>query len=304
MNEVFSESSFLKKLFPLLATNKRVSVPVGDDCAVFDCGEKQIVIGVDQLVESKHYLAGTDATLAGKKLLARNLSDIAAMGAKPTFAVISVAVSPDKSEEWLLGFHRGVVQEAEKFGVLLIGGDLAQTPQDNVASLTLLGELSKDEKPALRSGARSGDILYATGEFGFSFETEHHLTFSPRVNEGRWLRSRVKALMDVTDGLLIDSSRMAMSSKVNLILNVDDIPARTFLDQPADIKRRLTDGEDYELIMAVAPEDEKTFLKDWPFDLALTRIGQFSGGQAGRVIDSTGNELCEIYGTGFDHFNK
>ena len=297
MSSGFSEGEFLSKLFPLLNTDG-VLVPPGDDCAVVEVGGKKLSISVDQLIQGKHYLPETDPYRAGKKLMARNLSDLAAMGAKPLFALISSATGPDKDEDWLLRFHEGIVNEADKYGTIIIGGDLAQAPTDTLASLTIIGE--NESAPLLRSGACDSDALYVTGEFGRSFPSEHHLNFSPRVEQGIFLVDFASAMIDITDGLLLDCSRVSLASGLGVCLEPGLIPPR----KEASIQERLTDGEDYELLFAVSKQNEKKLQSDWPFSLKLTKIGHFSKNiKSGQIIDSSGIDLAEKYGSGFDHFN-
>ena len=256
-------------------------------------------MSVDQVIEGRHYLPESGPFAAGRKLMARNLSDLAAVGAKPMFALSSSASGPGKGEEWLVDFHKGIISEAEKSGTILIGGDLASTDNDTVNSLTIIGEIEGD--PAVRSGAESGCLIYVTGEFGRSFPTEHHLSFTPRVEEGIWLSKICRAMIDVTDGLLIDCLRISRSSDCGVRLEPESIPAR----DEASVKERLTDGEDYELLFAVAPEDEKNLLNDWPFSVKLSKIGSFSAEiAAGTACDANGTDLSGLYGNGYDHFDE
>lgn len=297
MAKPFSENSFLKKLFPLLPTGKNVIVPAGDDCAVIEVGGKLLALSVDQLIENRHYLPESGPFKAGRKLLTRNLSDLAAMGAQPLYALISSATGPDKDEEWLEEFHRGILSAAKIYNVLILGGDLAVTPNDTLASLTIIGELEK--KPILRSGALAGHSIYVTGEFGNSFLSEHHLNFEPRIHEGQWLAEHASAMIDITDGVLTDLLRVSAASGVGAVLFPEQVPAR---DQ-ASIKQRMCDGEDYELLFAIDQKDEKKLEKDWPFSCSLTKIGNFCAEiDPGKAVDKEGTDLTQIYGLGFDHF--
>ncbi|MCM8527283.1 MAG: thiamine-phosphate kinase [Lentisphaeraceae bacterium] len=297
MSNTFSENSLLKKIFPLLSTNEDLLVPPGDDCAVLKSGGKNLSITVDQLIENRHYLSTTSAYDAGRKLMARNLSDIAAMGGNPKFAVMTSATS-FKGEDWLLEFHRGVIEEGKKHQVVLIGGDLAGTDNDNVSSLTLIGEVNGTG--ILRSGAKPGNFLYVTGTLGASFESEHHLKFQPRIEEGSWLNKYAEAMIDITDGLLTDLSRMCSSSKCGAELNLEKIPLRNY--QGNTLSKALCDGEDYELLFAV-PADKAEFLeKDWPFTTKLTMIGRFIENSDCRVISNKNEDLLEKFGEGYDHF--
>jgi thiamine-monophosphate kinase len=297
MSNSFTETSFLKKLFPLLNTNEDVLVPAGDDCAVIEAGGRKLALSVDQLIEGKHYLPVSGPYKAGRKLMARNLSDLAAMGAKPLFALICLAAGPDKGEEWLISFHKGILSEADLYDVTVIGGDLAVAPTDTLASLTIIGEIA--EQPLLRSTASEGQSIYVTGEFGCSFPSEHHLDFQPRVKEGLWLADYAKAMIDITDGLMIDSLRVAEASDLGIVFDLEKIPGRN----GASTKEALTDGEDYELMFAVDAEDEKKLESDWPFPIPLTKIGRFCATvSTGQAVDVNGEDLLNKFGSGFDHF--
>jgi thiamine-monophosphate kinase len=297
MSSSFTEASFLKKLFPLLNTNEEVLVPAGDDCAVINAGGRKLALSVDQLIENKHYLPESGPYKAGRKLMARNLSDLAAMGAKPLFALICLAAGPDKDEEWLISFHKGILSEADLYDVTIIGGDLAVAPVDTLASLTIIGEIA--DEPLLRSTACDGQSIYVTGEFGCSFPSEHHLNFQPRIKESLWLTDYAKAMIDITDGLLIDSLRVAEASNLGIVFDLERIPARN----GASTKQVLTDGEDYELMFAINSEDEKKLESDWPFPIQLTKIGRFCAKvSSGNAVDVHGEELLDKFGSGFDHF--
>ena len=301
MSRGFSEDSFLHSLFPQLKTTSDVLVGPGDDCAVIDAGDKCLVIGVDQVIEGRHYLPETPAELIGRKLVARNLSDLAAMGAKPRFMLLSSTSSKAKDEAWLRKFHQGVLSLGKEFGVCLIGGDLATTENESVASLTIIGETEQNSY-ICRSGAKSGDYLFATGSYGNSFDSQHHLNFTPRVEEGVWLNEfGVSAMIDVTDGLLKDSHKLSLSSGLSLVLYEEAI----LLREGADLSSAFCDGEDYELIFAVPEDCTSDLLSSWKFDIPLTKIGKFESLMKGKYPASiSGENLFEKYGRGFDHFHE
>jgi thiamine-monophosphate kinase len=300
MTEAFSEKGFLDFLLPQIPTSEKVVVPSGDDCAVIECNGRYLAIGIDQLIEGRHYLPETAPELAGRKLLTRNLSDLAAMGATPLYALLSCAINPSKGHEWLARFHKGLLDCASEYKLILIGGDLAGQKYDTTMSLTIIGDLP--DKGVLRSTARIGDRLFATGHFGNSFLSNHHLLFSPRIEEGKWLREfGVKAMMDVTDGLVQDVSTIAKMSNLQVKIDLTQIPLRG----GADLKMALTEGEDYELIFAVDPADVIRLKNDWPFACEITELGLFEPFVNGtRVADSQGGDLMTNYGQGFDHFSS
>ena len=301
-----TEDKFLTQLFKKLpASSPQVIVPPGDDCAVFLPAQgRQQVIAADQLIEGRHYLKGTSAKLCGRKLLARNLSDIAAMGAKPKYAILTCKLSEECDEKWLMDFHQGLLELASEFEVQLIGGDLARGPGPSNFSLTITGSV---EQAITRCGAQASDLLYATGSFGFSFETEHHLTFQARVPEGLLLNKLgiAKAMIDITDGLLLDSKRLLKAADQDLDLHflTESIPRREFQSQAASLEQALTNGEDYELIFTIAPQDEKKLLENWTCATPITKIGHFQLGKQ-QILDQDKQSLESLMNQTYDHLRK
>lgn len=270
-----NENEFLKKVIPMFKQNSDVIIGPGDDCAVLkiDGNENECLLyAVDQVVSDVHYLFDSDdPELVGRKLVKRNISDIASMGGEPFSAVITAAVSSNFQR--LEKIYSGIAREAEEWNMSVCGGDYSSVKPRNleVFTLSILGKV-KREKLCLRSNAKEGDCLFATGKFGNSFNSKHHLTFTPRLEQSRFLSGRfTNAMMDVSDGLLMDLKRFAEASKVTASLFTDKIPLRS---GTKSLKHALTDGEDYELIFSVRPELESSLIKAWPFkDLELSRIG-------------------------------
>jgi thiamine-monophosphate kinase len=302
-----TEDAFLKALFKRLPSpSGKLVIPPGDDCAGYALkGGKILLVAVDQIVEKRHYLAeGPDAATpeqVGRKLLARNLSDIAAMGGKPLFCLVAASIGAGHDERWLNRFFNGILKLGKKYGVSLIGGDLATAPQDTVASLTIIGEVGT-ANVCRRSGARTGDLLFATGKFGRSFQTGHHLSFEPRLKQGQWLaRNRfARAMIDVSDGLLIDAWRLCLASGVGLRLDTAAILRRT---AATTMDEALNDGEDHELLFAVPKTKAKDILETWPFArVAVTKIGEFFSANRPFITDRRGVRLSGWKMAGFDHF--
>ena len=302
-----SEYDFLKELFERLPVPPpELVIPPGDDCAGLRIGNNRILlIAVDQIVGGKHYyLEGPSAASpeqVGRKLLARNLSDIAAMGGCPLYCLVACGLSPSYNKLWLRRFFDGLLQLSREFGIVMIGGDLAATPTDTVASLTILGEVP-EAMVCRRSGARPGDYLFATGWFGRSLTTGHHISFTPRCREGHWLAQHgfAVAMIDVSDGLLIDAGRMCCASSVGLKLDTATIPLRT---SETLLEEALTDGEDYELLIAVSRNRARQLQEGWPFtELPLTRIGEFVASDSHTVFGQDGTPLAPDGKQGYDHF--
>ena len=303
------EKDILDKIPGIFQQGGEVLVGPGDDCAVLDFGvDRLYLMAVDQLISDIHYRKEFESPAnIAKKLLNRNISDIAAMGGVPAQALLTMTLSsPTASEKgWIDQFLTAVSNEAQTYGISVCGGDIASTKADTDSfSLTITGWV-KRESLCLRSSARAGENLFATGLFGNSFPTGHHINFSPRLAAAEFLAGKfTNAMIDVSDGLLLDSARIAEMSELGLSLNTELIPAR----DGAGVTQCLTDGEDYELLFAVPPERAEDLIKKWPFaDIPLTRVGFFTEERPGTVVDHKGrllysgtdNENC----CGFDHLS-
>lgn len=264
------------------SVNPPAPAGIGDDCAVLPAGRKTQVrlITVDPLIFGRHFDAGLAAQWAGAKLLKRNLSDIAAMGGSPSFAVVSLVLSSDVSLRWLERFYRGLAAAARRYRVRVVGGDIAQAPGRKNASflsahLTLTGGLAAG-RAVTRQGARLGDVIYVTGELGASLATGHHFRFEPRLREGRWLAARkeVRAMMDLSDGLGKDLRALTPRGGAPALL-AEALPRR----RGATVAQAVSDGEDYELLFAVArTADQAALQRDFRRAFPRTRltaIGRF-----------------------------
>jgi thiamine-monophosphate kinase len=198
----------------------------------------------------------------------------------------------------MVRFHNGIIAFASELDMGILGGDLARTPHDTVCSLTILGTVPAAEV-VLRRGAREGDVLLATGTFGDSLDTGHHLSFPTRWREGRWLAANgyARAMIDVSDGLVLDAGRLCRASETGLMLDVDAVPLRT---PGYDRMQALADGEDYELLAAVQADAVDAVLAEWPFeDVPITPIGWFRCTRDHVVVDCDGTVLQKA---GYDHF--
>jgi thiamine-monophosphate kinase len=301
-----SEKDILQKAFRHLRQRGEIVVPPGHDCAVIRTGKGECLAATaDQLIEGVHYKADSAPAKIAIKLLRRNLSDIAACGAEPFFALATVALSSSNNtaaaEKWFDGFFRALGRESAKWKVSVCGGDIAKIAKKkgtSVLTMSLFGKIS-DGKFCVRGGAKSGDILFCTGEFGNSFKSGHHMNFTPRVREGRFLAGKwTRTMIDVSDGLLRDASRLAEASGKGLVVFTDKIPRRR---GAAALKSALGDGEDYELLFAVSERRAERLIKEWPFKTRLSRIGYFTSDKSG-IFSAAGDNLREKFGMGYDHF--
>ncbi len=295
---MLDELYILKHLLPSLSQSESVRIGPGDDCAALEFGNGSLLLAaVDQLIGDRHYWRDTTVpALAGAKLMKRNLSDIAAMGGTARWALLTVAAN-GRTPDWILEFCRGVADAGKPWGVSVIGGDLAECAMaGEVSTLTILGEVPAGEV-VRRGGAQPGDRVFVTGALGNSL-AGHHLTFSPRLPEGRFLASHgfARAMLDISDGLLLDASRLAAASGVRLVLTPPLLPLR----EGADVAGALGDGEDYELLFTVPPAREAELMANWPLEFApLTMIGVVEKGEG--VVDANGENLLWNRKIGYEH---
>ena len=281
----------------------------GDDCALVETSSlrKNLYATSDAVIFGRHFDASADPRRAGAKLMKRNISDIASMGASPVAALTSSIFSKNLSIEWLDGFCAGLAETAEEYGIKLIGGDLASVGADFFSMhLTLLGDSSS--RPLLRTGAVDGDWIYVTGVLGGSLESGHHLNFKPRLSEGIWLGRQkcVHACTDLSDGLGGDLKNIIPPGEFCAEIYANSIPVRSLSNGKATLKQALSDGEDYELLFAINGDCgnfEKSFFS--AFGYVPHRIG--------RIVKADKDSLGEIFildsktkipyeGEGFSHF--
>ncbi len=257
------------------SASPRAPFGVGDDCAVLAPSRGRQLITVDPVIYGRHFDDAVPPRGVAEKLLKRNLSDIAAMGGRPVAAVLALTLDARTSVAWLEKFYRGLAACARKFGVAIVGGDIAQADGVLAANLTLLGEAT-GPRVLTRTGARIGDAIYVTGVLGGSLRSGHHFRFTPRLSEGRWLarRKEVHAMMDLSDGLAKDLHALT-PARARAAIAASSLPRRV----GADVRAAVADGEDYELLFAVSGQsDHAKLARAWRRAFPrtrLTRIGEF-----------------------------
>lgn len=297
-----SEDSILRKVLPALRRDEAMVVGPGDDCAVLEFGGKWLLAAVDQVASEVHYHGGaTPPEAIAAKLLKRNLSDIAAMGGIPRWALLALAATP-REDGWFERFFAGLEAAAREFGVTIAGGDLGGLPgaiPAEYGALTILGEV-EPEKLCRRDRARVGEVLMVTGELGNTLATGHHLDFTPRLAEGRFLAGAwTHCMMDLSDGLGQDLRRLGLASELGFEVDLDRLPCRA----GADAHGALADGEDYELVFTVASEKAAGLAANWPFAAKLSAIGRAVAAPPGKLIWMNAGAVApeeEIHG--YEHF--
>lgn len=295
---------------------------VGDDCALLaPPAGTQLAISSDMLVEGRHFFPGADPFRLGHKCLAVNLSDLAAMGARPLGFTLALAL-PEAQPDWLAAFSAGLLQLADAHGCELIGGDTTKGPLN--ICITVFGAVTPGQA-LRRDAARPGDDVWISGSLGDArlalagYRNELALTPgeqeaaaarmhtpTPRVALGLALAGIAHAAIDISDGLVGDLGHILRHSGVGAELNADALPAGPVLARRDEMLRReytLAGGDDYELCFTAPAACRDAVLKA-AGDAAtpVTRVGRITAGAGLRLVDALGRPLA-LQLTSFDHFS-
>jgi thiamine-monophosphate kinase len=250
------EFDFLDWIRSQQKPNELVNVGIGDDLAVLNWPKDDLlIVGVDQVLEGVHFDSKIHSPRAiGQKAMNRNLSDCAAMACLPAAAVVTLALPKGSGGEFARELYEGMRDAADKFDCSIVGGDTGSWNGQLVVSVTILGR-SAGQKPITRSGARAGDVLFVTGPLGGGI-LGRHMTFQPRVILARELAKNfeIHAMVDLSDGLGRDLRNLCLASKVGAEIDTAALPVhddvKRLTDDKSPIVHAMSDGEDYELLIA------------------------------------------------------
>jgi len=291
-----------------------LSLGIGDDCAILRPRRNQeVVVTTDLFLENVHFnRQWHPPESVGHRCLARGLSDLAAMGARPEAACLSLALPEELTGEWRERFFNGLMALAERCQVPLAGGDTAKAPMV-IADIVLLGSVPKGEA-LLRSGARAGDLLYVTGALGGSAAEllaleqqpanfsgtstagHPHLYPEPRLAAGRKLRKLATAAIDVSDGLSTDLAHLCEESGLAAEIDAAALP----VDARATLEQALHGGEDYELLFAARP---KMLIPSKLGGVSIHDIGRLKKrGKGPQLTLDRDGVLTELVAAGWEHF--
>jgi len=253
---------------------------IGDDCAVIPDGPRRdLLLTTDFSIEAVHFTRRMKAEEIGYRAVARSLSDIAAMGGKPLYCLVSIALAPWTDARWIDRFYKGVYKILERSRTKLAGGDISHAKQF-IADVMVCGSVSKG-KALMRYGARPGDLLYVSGPLG---GWRHKREIVPRFDIGPKLLGKATACMDISDGLALDLHRLCLASGV--AAEIESVP----LVKRATVAEALHDGEDYELLYT-APSGSR---------VPGIAIGTIRKGEPG-VLRYRGKNLAPL---GYDHLQQ
>lgn len=273
-----------------------VTIPPGDDMGAMRIGDQTVLVTVDQVADGVHVdLAKHTLQQVGRKAITRNLSDVAAMAAKPVGAVVAACLPDDFGEAAATELFDAMRATAEAYDCPLVGGDISMWPGKLLLTVTVFAEPAGIE-PVLRSGARVGDVVCVSGELGNSI-AGHHLAFEPRIALARRLAANVTApphcMIDLSDGLSRDLAHLCRASNVSAIVQENKLPLRA----GATVAGALGDGEDYELCFTVSA--------DAALPAEVTRIGNIvERGEALVSIERADGTIEPLGETGWEHRSK
>lgn len=312
------EFDLISRFFSRRSARDDVELGVGDDGALLSMPPDQCLVAtVDTLIAGVHFPELAQPGDVGHKSLAVNLSDLAAMGAEPAWALLAITL-PRVDESWLASFAAGFYGLAQRYGVALVGGDTTRGPLS--ITIQALGWVPRGDALS-RSGARPGDHVYVTGTLGEAglglaiAQSRISVPFTqqaglldrlnrpePRVNAGLILRGLASAAIDVSDGLVADLGHLLDASGVGAQVEIERIPRSDVLREWDPHGRlALTAGDDYELVFTLPPEHEAALLRHADRLPRCTRIGQIEAKPGLRLIDEDGNPVAFSH-RGYDHF--
>lgn len=316
------EQEIIARYFSRHSAGENVEIGVGDDAAVVSPPDgSKLVMTMDTLNEGVHFYPGCAPGHLGHKALAVNLSDLAAMGATPLWATLSLSL-PEIEHSWLEGFSRELFSLADQYGMKIIGGDLVRGPRS--ISIQATGYL-KSGRAITRAHARPGDFIYVSGTLGdaalyleLSRNTENRAVSKqdldylslrlhrpqPRVEVGQEIVSFASAAIDLSDGLVLDVQRVLQDSRVGGRIDLEQIPRSATMQRHAgeDWDRVLAGGEDYELVFTASQEHSgKIETVRERTGCPITRIGQVTQGDVLELFEA-GHRYPLPDRLGFDHF--
>ena len=287
MNEFDYIDKYFRPLTNKFALNLKNDAAIINQKSSFD-----LIISTDTIVEGIHFFGNEDPADIAKKSLRVNLSDMAAMGAKPIFYNLSLSVPKVKASQFIPKFVKGLQDDQEMFDIKLIGGDLTSSLKHINITITIFGKSPKG-KSIPRDGAKIGDCLYVSGILGLSkigldnynsnFKElqeakRKYLLPQPRVDLGISLKNIANSMIDISDGLVQDATHLAKNSELTVELNISKIPLPNInkIDKKLILNSALYGGDDYELLFSCDPFHENSLVKlSSKMNLKLTKIGIF-----------------------------
>ena len=293
------EIEFVRWLNKTIPHDSRLTLGIGDDAAIVDFSQhSNFVMTSDLLCDGVHFIASeTPFEMIGRKAVAVSLSDLAAMAASPIAVSISLLLPNNTEGSSSEQIIQGILSLAREYDFAIAGGDTNTWNAGLAIDVTAIGTKQRPSS-FLRSGAQPGDSILVTGELGGSI-LGTHFTFQPRVKQALELDRQfsIHAAMDISDGLLLDLSRILEQSSVGARLELESIPVSAAAkkleetrQEKSALSHALSDGEDFELLFTAPPSEAEKILNRQPIDVPITRIGRITAEPGMVGIDANGNE--------------
>lgn len=289
------EFGLIESIAGLCPSTPGVLTGIGDDAAVLERGQGRVsLFTTDMLVEDVHFRKTDPPEWIGRKALAVNLSDIAAMGGVPTAAVVSLGVPSRCPIKFVRGMYAGMGRLARETKTAVVGGDTVRS-EKILVNIALLGKARKKDV-VYRKGAKTGDGIFVTGPLGRAWKTDKHFRFIPRLKESQFLIKNFQptSMIDISDGLSADLGHILEASRVGARLQAKEIP----LNAGATLREALSDGEDFELLFTVPARHLKA-VKKKP---AFKQIGTITSGPVRLEIEFPDGKVQRILPAGYRHF--
>ena len=320
-----NEFQMITQYFQSAFTTDDVLLGIGDDAAIIQpLPGHRMLVSADTLVESVHFPRDAPPDLVARRALRVNLSDMAAMAAQPRWFTLALTL-PETNSDWLESFSKGLLEDAEAFGCCLVGGDTTRGPLN--IGIQIMGTVAEDKPALTRSGAQSGDLLLVTGNLGGAAGALEYLDQSgtdqgvdqdvlqlcdrywlpePRIVFAQKAAHLINAACDISDGLLADVGHICTASGLGVQVQADRLPLSGALKNVcgSDATRlAMTGGDDYELCMAVAPENLSAIEQiATELEVPVTEVGVFKKGETGVSCLDKNGEIIEFESAGYSHF--
>ncbi|MFH1395550.1 MAG: thiamine-phosphate kinase [Candidatus Omnitrophota bacterium] len=277
---------------------KGIIAGIGDDAAVLEYDDRQYLLwATDMIVEGTHFMLKNDSLEnIGRKVVAVNISDIAAMGGVPKYITVNIGVPRGFTKKKLIRIYDGIFNMCRRYGVFVVGGD-TNGSERLVIDVSILGVVEK-KRLIRRNGAKKGDLILITGPVRDG--KKEHLTFDPRVKEAQFLSGNFKitSMIDVSDGIAVDLNRLCAESKTGAIIYQDAIS----LSANLSLEDALYYGESFELLFTMVPSEvKKLFLSPEKHKAGYCVIGEITGKKEGCILVRKEGRIVSLKALGYRH---
>ena len=296
------ENNVVNWVHATMPTTAKALLPNGDDAALLSSSPRGTLVATDMLLDGTHFVVGqTPPELIGRKAVAVNFSDIAAMGGTPDSIFISLAVPRSTCPKWLERVMNGAAEMAREFNCGIDGGDTNSWNGPFAINVCVVGR-PHWRGPASRFGAKEKDVVMVSGgRLGDTLASGHHLNFTPRIKEAQWLLDHfeIHSMMDLSDGLASDAPRLAKASAVKIVLEVEKIILAPW--DAKNLRSALCDGEDFELFFTCSHANAVEIEHKFPWSCGIRRIGTVEKGEGVYLLHPNHTEAQLVDLQGYEH---